>query len=87
LRLLLELLGATLFLAAYISGLRLLAIGAAGFMRNALLPAAPAAMLLEGSGIRERSRGAVLILVRVAWWLGGILVLIQWLQAMQRLIA
>src|SRR5436190_16761780 len=78
LRLLLELLGATLFVTACFSALRLLIERAAVTARDALLPAGAVAMLRESSRWRERGAAAGLIFFHAIWWVAFAIAVFAW---------
>lgn len=66
---LLELFGATLFLTAFHSGLRLLFIDALAIARRMFLPAMPLLVIRYGRGPFERGGAIVDLVYHAGWWI------------------
>ena len=85
LRLLLELLGATLFLTAYCYALRLLLERIAAAVRDILIPAAYAAMIRESPGLLGKTAAMGFVLSHATWWLTVVVAVVAWGQFMLRM--
>ena len=85
-QILLELLGAALFTAAFIAGARLALSQAADFALSLLLPIPHVAVLRGQAQLREKGVAAIYILKNAVWSMGFVLICWQLMKEIARLL-
>jgi hypothetical protein len=75
---LVDILGAALFLTAFVSGFKLLLIDAARFVQRILLPVVPLAAIRHGCGPAERGNAIAYTVFHAGWCVTFLAICVAW---------